>query len=215
MTGVARNPGTMRLVLASASPRRLALLRQVGLVPDAVDPADVDETPRDRERPERLAERLAGEKASAVAARHPGAWILAADTVVACGHRILPKPDEPAEARRCLALLSGRRHRVHGGLCVVDPSGAAHVRRVTTVVTFKRLDAREIDAYLAGGEWEGKAGGYAIQGCAARFVRAVNGSYSNVVGLPLFETCNLLDGLGFRPPAAQPDRVPGRSVAQR
>jgi septum formation protein len=215
LTRAAGNPGDAPLVLASASPRRLELLRQVGLVPDTVDPADVDESPRRRERPDRLAERLAGEKASSVAPRHPGAWILAADTVVACGHRILPKPVRPDEARTCLALLSGRRHRVHGGLCLIDPAGRAHARRVTTIVTFKRLQRHEIDAYLAGGEWEGKAGGYAIQGQAARFVRAIGGSYSNVVGLPLFETCNMLDGLGFRRPAALQKRHRECSTVQR
>jgi septum formation protein len=215
LTFAAYSPGNARLVLASASPRRLELLRQVGLVPDAVDPAEIDETPRPRERPDRLAERLASEKASAVATRHTGAWVLAADTVVACGHRILPKPIRPDEARACLALLSGRRHRVHGGICVIDPAGKAHLRRVTTIVTFKRLQAREIEDYLSGGEWEGKAGGYAIQGSAARFVRTIGGSYSNVVGLSLFETCNLLDGLGLDRRAAPPDRMPDRSVARR
>lgn len=198
MTRAPCRAGNERLVLASASPRRLALLRQVGIVPDAVDPAEIDETPRPRERPARLAERLAGAKAAAVGARHPGAWVLAADTVVACGHRVLPKPDRPDEARACLALLSGRRHRVHGGICLLDPDGKPHLRRVDTVVAFKRLQRHEIDAYLASGEWQGKAGGYAIQGLAARFVRSVNGSYSNVVGLALFETCSLLEGSGFR-----------------
>lgn len=187
-----------RLILASASPRRLDLLRQVGVVPDAVDAADIDETPRRGERPHRLAERLGREKALSVAARHRGCWVLAADTVVACGIRVLPKPDEAEAARRCLALLSGRRHRVHSGLCLIDPSGTPHCRRVASSVTFKRLHPDEIEAYLATGEWRGKAGGYAIQGHAARYVQALAGSYSNVVGLPLFETCGLLDGLGYR-----------------
>ena len=204
-----------RLILASASPRRLDLLAQVGIVPDAIDPADIDESSRPRERPDRHAERLAREKASAVASRHPGAWVVAADTVVACGHRILPKPADAAEARRCLELLSGRRHRVHGGVCVVAPDGTARARGVCTIVTFKRLQQGEIDTYLAGGEWEGKAGGYAIQGDAARFVRTLSGSYSNVVGLPLYETCALLEGLGYRREEDRPTRAGKREVARR
>lgn len=188
-----------KLILASASPRRLELLEQVGIVPDDVDAADIDETPKKGEIPDRLAERLGREKAMAVAARHGGSWVLAADTVVACGRRILPKPEDDEEARQCLALLSGRRHGVHSGVCVVDPAGEPHCRRVISSVTFKRLHPDEIDAYLRTGEWRGKAGGYAIQGHAARFVRALSGSYSNVVGLPLFETCSVLDGLGYHP----------------
>ncbi len=187
------------LVLASASPRRLALLTQIALAPDRIDPADIDETPRARELPARHALRLAAAKAMAVAPRHDGAFILAADTVVACGRRILPKPDAPAAARACLALLSGRRHRVHGGIALVTPTGRMVTRRVETIVTFKRLSAAEIEDYLASGEWRGKAGGYAIQGLAARFVRHLGGSYTNVVGLPLFETVALLAGQGYAP----------------
>jgi septum formation protein len=187
------------LILASASPRRLDLLAQVGLVPDRVDPADIDETPAPGELPARHAARLAEAKARAVAARHPGALVLGADTVVACGRRILPKAESEAQARQCLALLSGRRHRVLGGVCLLDSTGRAHCRLVTSVVTFKRLEAREVEAYIRSGEWHGKAGGYAIQGRAAAFVRALGGSYSNVVGLPLFETCALLKGLGHEP----------------
>mgnify|MGYP000971027288 CR=1 FL=1 len=186
-----------RLVLASASPRRLDLLRQIGLIPGAVDPADVDESPRKGELPAPHAARLAEEKACAVVSRHPGLFVLAADTVVACGRRILPKAEDERTARRCLDLLSGRRHRVHGGLCLVTPEGRAHTRLVTTSVTFKRLDHAEVEAYIASGEWHGKAGGYAIQGLAALYVRQVLGSYSNVVGLPLFETGGLLRGLGL------------------
>ena len=185
------------LVLASASPRRLDLLKQVGIVPTHVDAADIDETARRGEHPDRLAERLSQEKASVVAARHDACWVLAADTVVACGVRILPKPEDEEEARKCLTLLSGRRHRVHSGVCVIDPSGTPHSRRVMSSVIFNRLHPKDIEAYLATGEWQGKAGGYAIQGYAARYIRALGGSYSNVVGLPLFETCNLLEGLGF------------------
>src|SRR5579883_2433609 len=182
-----------RLVLASASPRRLDLLAQIALSPDAVDPAEIDETPRVGELPPRHAERLAREKATAVAARHLGA-----DTVVACGRRILPKALDRDAARTCLRLISGRRHRVHGGIALALPDGRIVARRVETAVIFKRLHDSEIDDYLASGEWEGKAGGYAIQGLAARFIREIIGSYSNVVGLPLFETAGLLAGHGFQ-----------------
>jgi septum formation protein len=184
------------LVLASASPRRLDLLRQIGIVPGAVDPADLDEIPLKGELPPRHAARLAEEKARAVAARHPGKFVLAADTVVACGRRILPKAEDERTARRCLSLLSGRRHRVHGGLVLLSPEGKAHARTVTTTVTFKVLDHDEVEHYIASGEWHGKAGGYAIQGLAAMYVRQLIGSYSNVVGLPLFETAALLKGTG-------------------
>ncbi len=184
------------LVLASASPRRLALLRQIGLEP-AVEPADVDETPKRTELPVKLAARLAAAKAQAVAARRTDAYVLAADTVVGVGRRILPKAETVEQARACLVLLSGRRHRVVTGVEVVAPGGKAVRRLVTTAVRFKRLSDAELDAYLATGEWQGKAGGYAIQGHAAKFVADINGSYSNVVGLPLFETAGLLAGLGF------------------
>ena len=183
-------------VLASASPRRLDLLAQIGLTPDQVDPAELDESPLPGELPGPHAIRLATAKARTVAERHPGAFILAADTVVACGRRILPKADQAEQARTCLRLLSGRRHRVLGGVCVVAPDGRLASRLVTTAVIFKRLDQTEIEAYLASGEWHGKAGGYAIQGRAAMYVRHLSGSYSNVVGLPLYETQLLLGGLG-------------------
>jgi septum formation protein len=188
----------MRLVLASSSPRRRDLLAQVAIVPDMVDPADIDETPAPQELPLRHAERLAAEKAQLVARRHPDAFVLGADTVVACGRRILPKAESVAQARQCLELLSGRRHRVHGGIALVTPQGKLAQRRVTTIVAMKRLTEREIADYLASEEWQGKAGGYAIQGLAARFVREIIGSYSNIVGLPLFETVALLEGQGFR-----------------
>ncbi len=185
------------LVLASSSPRRLDLLRQVALDPDLVDPAELNETALKGELPAQHATRLAAAKARAVAARHPGAFVLGADTVVACGRRILPRADDAATARRCLALLSGRRHRVHGGIALMTPSGKLASRHVQTVVAFKRLSEAEIAAYLDCGEWRGKAGGYAIQGRAALFVRQIGGSYSNVVGLPLFETASLLAAQGF------------------
>ncbi len=191
------NPDTQRLVLASASPRRLELLRQVGIEPDQVDPAEIDEHPRRGELPPELARRLAEEKARAVALRHPGAFVLAADTVVACGRRALPKAEDAETAGTCLELLSGRRHRVLGAVALIAPDGRMAERLVATVVMFKRLDAAERQRYLAGGEWRGKAGGYAIQGHAALFVRWINGSYSNVVGLPLFETAQMLRGAGY------------------
>ena len=190
--------GAAPLVLASASPRRLQLLHQVGIKPADVDPAEVDETPRRKELPRHYAQRVAADKLAAVAARHPGAFLLAADTVVAVGRRILPKPADEAEARRCLELLSGRRHRVLGAVAVQAPDGRRAGTLVTTAVIFKRLSEGEIRGYLTSGEWRGKAGGYAIQGAAAAFIPKVIGSYPNVVGLPLAETCNLLSGLGYR-----------------
>jgi septum formation protein len=186
-------------VLASASPRRVALLRQIGIVPDAIDPADIDETAVPGEAPAAHALRLAAEKARAVVARHPGAYLLAADTVVACGRRILPKPQDEATARKCLELLSGRRHRVYSGIALATPDGRLALRRVASRVAFKRLSEAEIASYLATSEWRGKAGGYAIQGRAAALVSWVSGSYSNIVGLPLFETAQLLSGRGYRP----------------
>ena len=185
------------LILASASPRRLELLRRVGIEPDAVEAAEIDESTLDGEAPRAMVLRLARAKAEAVAAKHPAAFVLAGDTIVACGRRILPKPASEDEARRCLELLSGRRHRVHGGVAVIAPDGVIAVRHVETSVSFKRLQADEIARYLASKEWRGKAGGYAIQGRAGLFVRAINGSYDNVVGLPLFEVGQLLRGLGF------------------
>ena len=187
------------LVLASASPRRLELLRQIGFEPDRIDPAEIDESPLSREAPAAHALRLAAAKARAVMPRHPGAYVLAADTVVACGRRILPKPDDEATARKCLELLSGRRHRVYSGIAFATPDGRLAVRRVDSRVAFKRLSEAETAGYLLTGEWRGKAGGYAIQGRAAAFVSWVSGSYSNIVGLPLFETAQLLSGRGYRP----------------
>lgn len=188
--------GTARLILASASPRRLDLLRQIGIEPTEILPADIDETPRKDELPGPHAERLAREKAEAISANNPG-WILAADTVVACGRRILPKAEDETTAVACLELLSGRRHRVFGGVAVKPPHGNLRSRLVTTVVGVKRLTPAEIDRYLSTGEWQGKAGGYAIQGHAGVFIPFINGSYFNVVGLPLYETAALLDGLGY------------------
>ena len=180
------------LVLASGSARRRDLLRQVGIEPSVVDPPHIDEGHRPRELPLAYAQRMAREKLAAIAPRHPGCWVLAADTVVACGRRILPKAETAEEARSCLALLSGRRHRVLGGVAVGAPQGPVRARLVETVVRFKRLEPAEVDDYIDSDEWRGKAGGYAIQGRAARFVSFLSGSYSNVVGLPLYETVGLL-----------------------
>jgi septum formation protein len=188
---------TQRLVLASASPRRRDLLIQIGLTPEAFDRADLDETPLPGELPPGHAARLARAKLEACAPRHPGAFILAADTVVACGRRILPKPEDGETARRCIALLSGRRHRVIGAIAALAPDGKVGTRLVVSNVTFRRLTPDEIAEYAASGEGLGKAGGYAIQGVAARYIRAIGGSYSNVVGLPLYETTALLAGLGL------------------
>jgi len=181
-----------RLVLASASPRRLDLLRQIGLVPDAVEAAELDENPRSDETPRQLALRLAEAKAAHVAGRSPQDYVLGADTVVAVGRRVLPKAADADEVRRCLTLLSGRAHRVLTGVAVLGPDGRAASRLVESRVHFKRLSDADIDAYLACGEGIGKAGGYAIQGRAGALVISLQGSYSGVVGLPLYETANLL-----------------------
>lgn len=186
------------LVLASASPRRLDLLAQVGVAPDRVDPADIDETPLRDETPRRHALRLAVEKARAVAPRSPDAIVLAADTVVAVGRRILPKAETAEQAARCLKLLSGRNHKVLTGIAAIAPDGREASRLVETRVQFKHLSDFEQADYLAGGEWHGKAGGYGVQGAAGGFIIDLHGSYTGVVGLPLYETLNLLTGLGYR-----------------
>jgi septum formation protein len=185
----------MRLVLASQSPRRLELLARLGIVPDAVIPADIDETAHKGELPISYARRVAAAKAAAVA--EPGALTLAADTVVAAGRRILPKAESEAEARFCLKLLSGRRHRVHCAVTLVDADGKARHRLSSSIVAFKRLSSEEIEAYLASDEWRGKAGGYAIQGSAEALVRTISGSFSGVMGLPLYETRALLRAAGY------------------
>lgn len=190
-------------MLASASPRRLALLQQIGIEPDALLPSDIDESPLKGERPKAVARRLAREKAErarAVLATRPeleGAFIVAADTVVARGSRILPKPEHVEEAAQCLRLLSGRGHRVYTGLAVIGPRGGLRERLVETRVSFKHLSRQDIEAYLASGEWRGKAGGYAVQGRAASFVTKLVGSHSSVVGLPLYETAAILTGEGY------------------
>jgi len=190
------------LVLASASPRRIELLALIGITPDRIDPADIDETPLKDETPSRLAVRLARTKAQAVAARSTDAVVLAADTVVAVGRRLLEKPADAAEAERFLRLLSGRNHRVFTAVAVAVAVAASERvihRCVETRVAFKRLSEAEIAAYVAGGDWRGKAGGYGIQGPAAAFVMKIIGSHPAVVGLPLPETVNLLAGAGWRP----------------
>ncbi len=188
------------LILASRSPRRLALLAQIGVTPDRTVPAEVDERPRRDELPRALAERLAAEKADAVATRHPDSFVLAADTVVALGRRPLGQPATEAEARRFLALLSGRRHTVVTAVVLQAPGdGRRSHRTVETAVAFSRLTAAQIDRLVAADEWDGKAGGYAIQGQAAAMIRSLSGSYSAVVGLPLFETAQLLRGHGLLP----------------
>ncbi|MEA3029374.1 MAG: nucleoside triphosphate pyrophosphatase [Sphingomonadales bacterium] len=186
----------MRLILASASPRRLDLLARIGVVPDAVVPAEIDETPRKGERPIAYARRMAAAKAAAV--EHAGALVLAADTVVAVGRRILPKAESEDEARAALSLLSGRRHRVHSAVTLIGADGRARYRLSSSIVAFKPLGADELAAYLDSGEWRGKAGGYAIQGRAEALVRMISGSYSGVVGLPLFETRALLRAAGYK-----------------
>ncbi|MGL4438559.1 MAG: Maf-like protein [Bosea sp. (in: a-proteobacteria)] len=192
-----------KLVLASASPRRMALLEQAGIAVDAMLPTDIDETPKKNERPRDLARRLAHEKAEAayiVTKNRPeltGAYIIAADTVVALGRRVLPKPEVVDEAAECLRLISGRAHRVYTGVTMVTPKGGFRERLVETRIRMKRLSDQDIESYLASGEWRGKAGGYAAQGIAGSFIVKLVGSHSSVVGLPLYETLALLGGEGF------------------
>ena len=188
-----------QLVLASASPRRRELLAQIGLSP-TVMVADIDETPQKREKPQPYALRMASEKVLKVRdqnAETVNHFVLAGDTVVACGQRILPKTEDEASARACLALLSGRRHRVYGGIALISPNGNLRTRLVTSTVRFRLLGQNDIDSYIATGEWQGKAGGYAIQGIAALFVQQISGSYSNIVGFSLFDVAAMLGGQGF------------------
>ncbi|MCC3861162.1 Maf family protein [Pseudemcibacter aquimaris] len=185
------------LILASASPRRLDLLGQIGITPDQVMPADIDETPLKGELPRALAGRLAQSKAEHIAADHSDRFVLASDTVVACGRRILGKAADKEQAKQFLSILSGRSHTVYTGVSLITPNGSSH-KTIKTSVKFKNLSPDEIDAYLDHDEWVGKAGAYAIQGIAAQFVKSINGSYSNVVGLPLFEVANMLKGKGCK-----------------
>ncbi|RVT95282.1 septum formation protein Maf [Rhodovarius crocodyli] len=191
------------LILASASPRRLELLARIGVTPDAVRAADIDETPGKTELPRQLAQRLSAGKAMAaaqVSEDGAGELILAADTVVGVGRRILGKPRDAEEARAFLELLSGRRHRVYTGVALLSPDGKLRTRLVESILAFQRLTAQQMAAYVDSGEWQGKAGGYAIQGQAEMFCRFMSGSWSNIVGLPLFETAQLLRGIGWLKP---------------
>ena len=187
-----------QLVLASASPRRLDLLAQIGVQPDLVCAADLDETPQKGELPAAYARRIALAKAQAVGARHDG-LILAGDTVVACGRRILPKAETADSASACLRLLSGRQHRVYGGIALITADQKLLARVVCSKVRLRRLNAADIDACIAAGDWKGKAGGYAIQGFAARYIRYIDGSYSNIVGFSLYDVAALLDTAGYQP----------------
>ena len=195
--------GRPKLVLASGSPRRLALLNQAGIEPDSLQPAEIDEIPVKGELPRALANRLAREKAQVALAsvrideELRGSYIIAADTVVAVGRRVMPKADMLEDAAACLRMLSGRNHRVYTGICLVTPKESFRQRLVETRVRFKRLSKEDLEGYLASGEWRGKAGGYAIQGLAGTFVVKMVGSYTNVVGLPLYETMSLLSGEGY------------------
>lgn len=186
------------LILASASPRLAELLAGIGITPDRIVPADLDETPGKSELPRPYARRMATEKARKIAAQHPEAFVLAADTVVACGRRILPKTETEAQARACLSLLSGRRHRVFTGMALVSPDGRLSEALSESVVTFKRLSEADIRDYLNSGEWSGKAGGYAIQGRAGALVKTLRGSYTGVVGLDLYSVAGLLRGAGYK-----------------
>ncbi|MBN8920664.1 MAG: Maf-like protein [Rhizobiales bacterium] len=195
--------GRPKRVLASGSPRRLSLLNQAGIEPDHLMPAEIDEIPKKGELPRVLATRLAREKAEAIVSsvrsedEFREAYILSADTVVAVGRRVLPKAELLDEAAQCLRLLSGRSHRVYTGVCLVTPKGNYRQRLVETRVRFKRLSREDLESYLASGEWRGKAGGYAVQGLAGTFVVKLVGSYTNIVGLPLYETASLLSGEGY------------------
>jgi septum formation protein len=189
---------TGKLILASASPRRLDLLKQVHIIPDKIIAADIDETPLKAELPRALAKRLSAAKARKIHSKNPDCFILAADTVVACGRRILPKAENEQDARECLGFLSGRRHHVYGGIALITPDGKTLQKISDTVVQFKILTTQEIDSYITSGEWDGKAGAYAIQGLAAAFIKSIRGSYSNVVGLSLYDTMQILNGAGFK-----------------
>ena len=190
------------LILASASPRRQQLLARIGITADAIVPADIDETPLKAELPRVYAQRMAAEKAAVVAALHPDSAVLSGDTVVAVGRRILPKAESEADARHCLDLISGRRHQVLSAVTLTLPDGRSLHRLSENTVIFKRLHADEIQAYIAGGEWQGKAGGYAIQGTAEALIRSMSGSYSGIMGLPLYETRSMLVTAGLLSPAA-------------
>lgn len=186
------------LILASASPRRLQLMAQLGLAPTKVVPADIDETAHKSEKPLAYAKRMADEKASLIAENHPDSFIIGGDTVVAVGRRILPKAETEDDVRYCLSLMMGRSHRVYGGLALICPDGRKIVKSTVSHVVFKRLDKAEIESYIAQGDWQGKAGGYAIQGAAASYIKQIRGSYSQIMGLDLYLLSNMLTGAGYR-----------------
>ncbi len=187
-----------KIILASASPRRLELLSQVGIVPDEVIPADIDETMLKDELPKQLALRLAQGKCAKIAADHANDFVLAADTVVACGRRLMDKPKDADDARRILNILSGRRHKVYGGICIASPDGKTKSHLCETIVSFRGLSSAEIEAYVESKEWEGKAGAYGIQGIAATFIKFLSGSYTNVIGLSLYDTVRMLNAAGYK-----------------
>lgn len=189
-----------QLILASASPRRQQLLARIGITTDAIIPADIDESAHKGELPRVYARRMAAQKAAVIAAQHPDSAVLSGDTVVAAGRRILPKAESEADARMCLDLISGRRHLVLSAVTLMLPGGRALHRLSESIVTFKRLHADEVEAYIAGGEWQGKAGGYAIQGSAEALIRSISGSYSGIMGLPLYETRSMLLSAGLLKP---------------
>ncbi|PZQ44607.1 MAG: septum formation protein Maf [Micavibrio aeruginosavorus] len=186
------------MILASASPRRVDLLSQIGITPDNIIPADIDETLLQNELPHTFAQRLAKGKAQKIAASNNDAYVLAADTVVACGRRVLDKPTDADDARRILKILSGRRHTVYGGICLIGPDGKIREKLCKTIVSFRRLSEADIEAYIQSGDWKGKAGAYAIQGLAATYVKFLSGSYSNVIGLSLYDTMRLLESAGYK-----------------
>lgn len=186
-----------KLILASASPRRVGLLEQIGITPDQIIPADIDETEQKGELPRDIALRLAYEKVAAIAKDNPGAYVIGADTVVACGRRTLPKTQTPEDTEKCLNLLSGRRHQVYGGIALITPEGKTIKRLCDTGVQFKKLTPKDIETYLQTKQWQGVAGGYAIQGHASAFIKSIQGSYSNVVGLSLYDTMKILEGTAF------------------
>jgi septum formation protein len=188
---------TQKLILASASPRRVELLKQIGITPDQIEPADIEETALFKEKPKELALRLSGQKAEKIAQIHTDAYILAADTVVARGQTILDKANTPEQALEYLTQLSGRRHRVYGGITLITPQKRVISRISETIVQFRQLSPKEIAHYIESGEWEGKAGGYGIQGLAGAYIKFISGSYSNVVGLSLCDTMNILKNGGY------------------
>ena len=187
-----------KLILASASPRRVELLAQIGIVPDAIIPADIDETLKKGELPKEFALRLAREKAQKIAIQNPGAIILAADSVVAAGRQVLDKPVDEKDAERIIRTLSGRRHKIYGGICVIDAVGKIYTRLCETTASFRLLSDDEVTMFIASREWEGKAGGYAIQGIAATFLKFISGSHSNIVGLSLYDAAAMLKSAGYK-----------------